>query len=70
MNQKQHVYCTECVHFRISDEDIPYCKFEDKCDIYDCEDSRPFSERMCYEVRVELLKNAMDEITLLEELNR
>ncbi|MDF2885567.1 MAG: hypothetical protein K0R54_6141 [Clostridiaceae bacterium] len=45
-----HVYCTNCRHFRLDDEEIPYCPYEEKeCDIRDCEDSRPFSERPMYE---------------------
>lgn len=44
-----HVYCTNCIHFRLDDKEIPYCPFEDKCDINDCEDSRPFNERLYYE---------------------
>jgi nicotinic acid phosphoribosyltransferase len=45
------VYCTHCKHFRLDDEAIPYCPFEGKCDINDCENSRPFSERPLYEER-------------------
>lgn len=45
-----HVYCTNCKHFRLDDESIPYCPYEEKeCDIRDCEDSRPFRERPMYE---------------------
>jgi hypothetical protein len=45
-----HVYCTNCKHFRLDDEEIPYCPYEEKeCDIRDCEDSRPFRERPMYE---------------------
>ena len=47
-----YVYCTDCKHFRLDDEEIPYCPYEEKeCDIRDCEDSRPFKERPMYEKR-------------------
>lgn len=49
MKPDTHVYCTHCNNFRLCDEGIPYCPFEDKCDIKDCEDSRPFRERPMYE---------------------
>lgn len=43
------VYCTNCIHFRLDDEDLPYCMHEDKCNINDCEDSKPIKERPFYE---------------------
>ena len=44
------VYCTHCKHFRLDDEEIPYCPYEEKeCDIRNCEDGRPFRERPMYE---------------------
>lgn len=46
-----HVYCTHCKHFRLDDEEIPYCPLEDRCDINNCEDSRPYGERPFYEER-------------------
>ena len=47
------VYCTNCRHFYIDEEDfIPKCKHEEECDIRDCEDSRSLEERPCYEERV------------------
>ena len=48
-----HVYCTHCKHFRLDDEKIPYCPWENRCDINNCEDSKPFSERPYYEKRKE-----------------
>ncbi len=50
MNQNTYVYCTNCKWFRIDDNEIPYCPYEDQCDINDCEDSmslnyRPYFER-------------------------
>lgn len=51
MDKNKRVYCTECKYFRIDDENIPYCPFEDSCDIYDCEDSRRYSDRPMYESR-------------------
>lgn len=49
MNPDTHVYCTNCFNFRLDDEELPYCCFENKCDINDCEDSKPFKERPYYE---------------------
>lgn len=51
MNEDTHVYCTHCKWFRIDDEDIPYCPFEDTCDIGDCEDSMAYKYRPNYEER-------------------
>ena len=45
----EYVYCTNCRHFRLDDEYIPYCPFEDKCDINDCEDSKTLEDRPYYE---------------------
>ncbi len=42
-----HVYCTDCEHFRCEDEH-PYCEFEDKCEIRNCEDSMLFQDRPYY----------------------
>jgi hypothetical protein len=50
-SQDKHVYCTKCKWFRLDDEEIPYCFFENECDIWDCEDSKPFRERPKYESR-------------------
>lgn len=49
MNENKHVYCTNCFYFRLDDEELPYCVYEDKCNINNCEDSRPFKERPYYE---------------------
>lgn len=53
----QHVYCTNCKHFKIvdkyqrDDEGMVYCKYDAKgwCDVRNFEDSRPLPERPCYE---------------------
>ena len=45
----EHVYCTNCKHFRLCDEELPYCPFEGECDINDCEDSKRRMYRPCYE---------------------
>lgn len=47
----EYVYCTNCIYFRLDDEFIPYCPFEDECDIEDCEDGRPITERPRYNNR-------------------
>ena len=49
MDEDTHVYCTNCKWFRIDDEDIPYCPFENICDIGNCEDSTPYKYRPHYE---------------------
>ncbi len=53
MKPDDHVYCTNCKHYKFKiindDGDIcPHCVNEDKCDIWDSEDSRPFSVRPMY----------------------
>ena len=53
MNENKHVYCTRCKHFRIIEKEkgdfYPECEHIDKCDIWDCEDSKPFKDRPYYE---------------------
>jgi len=44
-----HVYCTQCKWFRLDDEEIPYCFWEDECEIGNCEDSMRFEDRPKYE---------------------
>ena len=48
-DKNKQVHCTKCRHFRLDDELIPYCPFEDNCDIEDCEDGRNIEERPMYE---------------------
>ena len=43
-----HVYCTDCIHLHLTQEDVPYCPFEDKCDIEDFEDSKDVVKRPHY----------------------
>lgn len=45
---QEYVYCTNCKHFRLDDESIPYCYYENECDINDCEDSKAFKDRPHY----------------------
>ena len=49
MDENTHVYCTNCEYFRLDDESKPYCPFEGECDIWDCNDSKPFIQRPKYE---------------------
>ena len=49
MDKNTHVYCVDCKWFRLYDEYIPYCVYETTCEINNCEDSKPFRERPCYE---------------------
>lgn len=47
--ENDYVYCAYCKWFRLDDENIPYCPYELECDIWNCEDSRPFRKRPKYE---------------------
>jgi hypothetical protein len=49
MQPDEHVYCTNCKHFRLCDENIPYCPFEDVCDINNPDDSVPYKDRSYFE---------------------
>lgn len=49
MDLNKHVYCVDCIHFRLDDEVIPYCYHEDDCNINNFEDSMVFKDRPCYE---------------------
>ena len=51
MNLDGYVYCTNCRYFRLCDENLPYCMYENKCNINDCEDSKSPKERPYYEPR-------------------
>lgn len=42
------VYCTHCKYFRISKDEVPYCKFQNECDIFNCEDDAPLNKRPKY----------------------
>ena len=57
IDPNKHVYCSRCAHFEVIediDEDDemyilrPQCQYMDKCDIWDCEDSKPFKDRPFY----------------------
>lgn len=45
----EHVYCTCCRHFNVTQEEGPDCNHKDICDLYDSEDSKPYKERPYYE---------------------
>lgn len=51
MDLKEYVYCTNCKNFKIEKDDTPNCQYYDKCDIWDCEDSKSREERPFYEER-------------------
>jgi hypothetical protein len=53
INLDTHVYCVNCKWFRLDDEEKPYCYYESECDIWNCEDNRPFKERPKYEERID-----------------
>ena len=59
----EYVYCTDCYYFNVWDEHIPYCIYEDKCNINDCDDSKSKTERPYY-----ISKNHFD--TIKEILKR
>lgn len=48
----EQVYCTDCMYFRIIEVEendfMPRCKYEDKCCLFDCEDSKSINERPYY----------------------
>ena len=48
MNKDIQVYCTNCIWLKY-EYDVPVCKYENGCDIWDAEDSKPLSERPYYE---------------------
>lgn len=56
INLDTHVYCTQCKWFRLDDEEIPYCPWEDRCEIRNCEDSMRFEDRPYWEIK-ETLNN-------------
>jgi hypothetical protein len=43
----EHVYCTKCAHFSCN-ENGPRCPYADKCELWDCEDSRRYELRPYY----------------------
>lgn len=50
------VYCTHCAHFKIKDIEkdgigFPCCKYENDCNIWDCDDSMSLYERPYYKIR-------------------
>lgn len=47
-DELEYVYCTECAHFRLKDEDVPYCEYDDICDISNCVDSKSIENRPYY----------------------
>jgi hypothetical protein len=54
INPNEHVYCTDCINYECTircvkhlEESCGNCSCL-KCDCYDTEDSRPFSERPNY----------------------
>ena len=49
MDKNTYVYCTKCIWLIYSEDGTPTCIHEKECDIWDAEDSRPFSERPFYE---------------------
>ena len=49
LQKYKHVYCTHCKHFRLDVEETSYCLHEGECDLTNCDDSKPFSERPYYE---------------------
>lgn len=48
LEMQEYVYCKNCTHFHLDDENLPYCYYENECNINNFEDSRKLSERPCY----------------------
>ena len=50
---KEQVYCTKCKHLKTATtpdgEYLVACKYDEKCDLFDTEDSKPLSKRPYYE---------------------
>ncbi len=53
-NEKNHVYCTNCIHCRLDDMAHTNCGFENVCNCWDPEDSRSISDRPMYKATPEL----------------
>lgn len=49
LTKDTYVYCTNCYNFRLDDEELPYCCYENKCDINDCEDGKTLKEKPYYD---------------------
>lgn len=45
---QEYVYCFSCMHFRMDDDDMPYCYHSNECSIVNCEDSAPLYIKPCY----------------------
>ena len=43
-----HVCCTNCLYFRLCDEQLPYCMYENKCNINNYKDSMHIQKRPHY----------------------
>jgi len=50
----KYVNCTNCKFFRLCDEGLPYCCYENDCNINDCEDSKTLKERPFYRENVKI----------------
>lgn len=68
MHKEHHVYCTSCIYFRLCDENKPYCIYENKCDINNCEDSKPYENRPHYEPNYILSKKEIYISGILSEM--
>ena len=65
MQNKKYVYCTDCAFLKIEhsqnvgeketeDDFVPSCIHSHECDMTNCEDSKPLSERPFYQAGPEL----------------
>ena len=48
----EYVYCVNCDFFRLCNEGLPYCFYENECNINDCEDSKTIEERPRYKLKL------------------
>jgi len=51
LDKNTHVYCTHCKWFRLDEEEIPYCFFENECDINNPKSDLTYDKRPKYEKR-------------------
>lgn len=56
----KRVKCVDCTFFRLDDELIPYCLYENECNIENPEDDDYLENRPCFNKCYESLNNNME----------
>jgi hypothetical protein len=73
MDADTHVYCTKCKHLEIPDDDYDEmnvgCKHEHECNLWDFEDSMPFSNRPYYEEKFTAQERAILAQTFIDKFD-